>query len=151
LASHWEIPGPAYLDASALVRIYIREKESEKLDRSLRGRQDILVSNLGVTELSSAAARRRRDGTLPEDKAASLYKMVLADLSAGFFEKVLELQPESHRRAERLLLASSVPLRASDALHLALAMEAEASCIVTFDDRVTEAARAFGLRPAPEN
>jgi predicted nucleic acid-binding protein len=53
---------------------------------------------------------------------------------------------DTHREAERLLLAlKDVPMRAADALHLALATTAGAAAVVTFDHRLEEAARAVGL------
>ena len=150
MASRWEIPGPAYFDASALIKIYLSEPGSQELNRSVRGRRDLIVSDLGVTELTSALARRLRGGALPADKAVRLHEMVLEDLSAGFFERVLGLDSEIHRQAERLLFLTSVALRSADALHLALATAGGASSIITFDVRQREAAREVGLRPVPE-
>lgn len=44
-----------------------------------------------------------------------------------------------------LLSTESVPLRTLDALHIALAMSGEAARVVTFDDRMAEAAVLQGL------
>ena len=58
--------------------------------------------------------------------------------------------PEVHREAERLMLAiDNVPLRAADALHLALASLSGASAIVTYDLRLAEAAIRIGLNSLP--
>lgn len=139
-----------YLDASALVKLYLPERGSNEVNRSVRGRRDLVVSDLTVTELVSALARRRREGSLRPEAASRLRETVLLHLSAGIFERVLGLDPRTHRQAERLLFSSSRSLRAGDALHLALAASAEARAIVTFDLHLAEAARATGLRAIPE-
>ena len=67
--------------------------------------------------------------------------------AAQRFRRILDLTPESHREAERLLLAAkrtTLPLRAADALHLALAIQAGARGIVTFDLRMARAAVLAG-------
>jgi predicted nucleic acid-binding protein len=61
-----------------------------------------------------------------------------------------ELVPRVHRRAERLLLTSQEnPLRALDALHVALALDADAATVVTFDPRLRAAAASQGLFVTP--
>ncbi len=67
--------------------------------------------------------RRRREGALSAEHAKQLQHAILADLEAGFFQGI-DLTRDIHRRAERFLLTLPVALRAADALHLALAVEA---------------------------
>ncbi|MGH9363802.1 MAG: type II toxin-antitoxin system VapC family toxin [Thermoanaerobaculia bacterium] len=150
MSSSWLIAASPYLDASALAKIYLPEIDSEKLNSSLRGRRDIRVSDLSVTEVVSALARRQREGALPQEKDSRLHRALVADLAAGLFEEVLRLDPRSHREAESLLLSSTIPLRALDALHLALARSGASHCILTFDARLARAARAIGLPAFPE-
>jgi predicted nucleic acid-binding protein len=60
------------------------------------------------------------------------------------------LTPPVHRLAERLLLASrDVPLRALDALHVAMALDAKAATLVAYDPRMQGAAAAQGVFVAP--
>lgn len=55
-----------------------------------------------------------------------------------------------HRRAEHYLLTSTgTPLRAADALHLALASTARAGSLASFDGRLRTAARQAGLALYP--
>jgi predicted nucleic acid-binding protein len=143
------LPGPVYCDASALVKLYLPEPESGELNRTLAGRQDLLAADLGVTEIISSVARRWRDGSMNIEQAHKLQRTLLADLDAGYFQRV-ELTPATYRQAERFLLSlAMVALRAADALHLALAVEAGALSIVTFDRRLAEAAHSIGMRTAP--
>ncbi len=118
--------------------------------RQLCGRRGLTVSELAVTEVTSALVRRRREGLLDADLVARLHRAILAKIESGEFLS-RSLTAEVHREAERLLLLlSSPPLRAADALHLALALAAGARTILTFDRRLTEAARQLGLNcPMP--
>jgi predicted nucleic acid-binding protein len=62
----------------------------------------------------------------------------------------VELISATHREAERLLLSiEAVPLRAADALHLALAVGGDAASLMTYDQRLAEAGRAIGLGVFP--
>jgi uncharacterized protein len=134
-----------YLDSSALAKIYVPEAESEKLDRFLRGRRDLMISELAITEVLSAVARRKRGGLLNVDQASEIRNAVLEDAESGSFDR-LELNPAVHREAERLLFGiDSVPLRTLDALHVALALSGSATHVLTFDFRTRAAALRAGL------
>ncbi len=103
------------------------------------------MSDLVVTEVVSALARRLRQGEVTVDKVRRLQRTVLGHLDDGVYERV-ELTPAVHRRAEQLLISlTGTPLRAADALHLALALSAGAASIASFDARLQTAARAVGL------
>lgn len=144
------LEGPVYLDTSALVKLYVPEPESARVDRALRRRDDLLVSDLAVTELASALGRRCREGALDAARAARIYQRVLADRADELFRRV-DLIAEVHRESERLLLSSAlVPLRSLDALHLALAASSGAMTIYTFDRNLARAAGTIGLLTAPD-
>lgn len=146
-ANEWA--GPLYLDASALVKIYLPEAGSQELDYALLGRRDLIVSDLAVTEIISALARRRREGAINPQAVARLHRAILADIDSGLFHRV-DLLPAIHREAERLLLfLQKTPVRAADALHLALATASNAASIATFDKRMTEGARYLGFNAVP--
>jgi uncharacterized protein len=134
-----------YIDSSALAKLYVPEAESEKLDALLRGRFSLMISELAITEVLSAVARRKREGELLPELANQIRDAVLADADSGSFAR-LHLDPSVHREAERLLLATtSLPLRTLDALHLALAFSGAATHVVTFDHRMRAAAFQSGL------
>ena len=135
-----------------MAKLYLREPGSEELQEATLGRRDLMVSDLAVTEVTSALARHCRERTLTTEAAESIYRKVREHLTGGTFVR-LELDSETHEHAERLLLAGSMPLRAGDALHLALAIGARAGAVVTFDIRLARAARQAGIAalPAPES
>jgi len=136
-----------YLDSSALAKLYLPELESDSLDAFLRGRRDLLISELAITEVLSAVARKRREGALNASQAYEIRDAVLADADSGSFGR-LDLSPLIHRQAERLLLhVESVALRTLDALHVALALHGSATYIVTYDTRMRAAALHAGLKP----
>src|SRR5207237_8738440 len=103
------------------------------------------MSELAITEVLSAVARRKREGELRPELANEIRGALLADADSGSFAR-LHLDPAVHRDAERLLLATdSLPLRTLDALHVALAFSGSASPVVTFDRRLREARGRAGL------
>jgi predicted nucleic acid-binding protein len=121
-----------YLDSSALVKLAVREPESDALRRYLRRRRPLLSSALARTEVLRAL--------LPGGEPA---------VAAG--RRVLE-RVDLVRVNDRILnLAGSllpVELRSLDAIHLATArrLGAELSEIVSYDERMVAAARAMGLK-----
>jgi predicted nucleic acid-binding protein len=138
---------PIYLDATALVKLFVPEPESDALNEALVGAEDVLISDLALTEMASALGRRTREGYLPLAESRRLYRE--AEKLAAASHRV-ELTPPIHRRAERLLLSSlNIPLRAFDALHVATALDAEAATIVSYDPRLRSAAVSHGLFIAP--
>jgi predicted nucleic acid-binding protein len=139
---------PVYLDASALVKLFVPEPGSDDLNQALAGLTNVIVSDLALTEMASALGRRQRERRLTPDEAQRLYREA-SRLHAGSHHA--ELTPPIHRRAERLLLSIAMPLRALDALHLATALNEEAMTVVTFDPRLRDAARSQGLFVAPSN
>jgi len=144
------LAGPLYLDASALAKLYLREAGSDALNGLVVGRHDVVVSDLAVTEIMSSLCRRRREGSVTMAVVTRLHRALLGHMEAGVYQRS-ELIPAVHREAERLLVSlGAVPLRAADALHLALALRAEAASFLTWDRRLGAAARAVGLDVFPE-
>ena len=141
-------PEPVYLDASALVKLFVHEPESDDLNRALAGLTNVIVSDLALTEMASALGRRVREQRLTRDNARRLYREA-STLHASAHHA--ELTPPIHRRAERLMLSLTTPLRAPNALHLATALDSEAATVVSFDPRLRDAAGSQGLFVAPSD
>jgi predicted nucleic acid-binding protein len=140
--------GPIYLDASALVKLFVPEPESDALNQALTGAEDVILSDLALTEMASALGRRTREGLLTRAESRRLYRE--ADTLAAWCRRA-DLTPSIQRRAERLLLTSkSIPLRTLDALHVAIALDGAAATLVTYDPRLRAAAASQGLFVAPE-
>ena len=134
------------MDASALVKLLVPEEESDALNQSLAGLTEVIVSDLALTEVASALGRRTREQRVTRAEAQRLYREA-SKLHAS--SRRAEITPPVQRRAERLMLSLTIPLRALDALHLATALDAEAATVVTFDPRLRAAAISQGLFVAP--
>lgn len=140
--------GPVYVDSSALVKIFVAEEESDAVQSALRGREDLFLSDLVITEVISSAARRAREGSVARERLESLAQTLLDALADRVFRR-LDLTAEVHREAERLILALPFPMRAADALHLALAAESGCRTVLTFDGRLSRASAFVGLDVLP--
>ena len=143
------LPGPLYCDTSALLKLYLPEPGSDELNDLVEGRGDLLVSDLAVTEAVSALSRALRESTITPAIARRVQHGIVARVDEGVYRRV-ELTRDVHRRAEQFLLSlGGPPLRAADALHLALATTARAASLASFDARLAAAARAVGLTVYP--
>jgi uncharacterized protein len=135
-----------YLDSSALAKLYVPEPESDALETFLKDRQDLMISELAITEVLSAVARRRREGLITAHQALEIRDAILADANSGSFHR-LDMSPVVHREAERLLFhIESLHLRTIDALHVAAALLGSATHVATYDARMRSAAMQAGLR-----
>jgi predicted nucleic acid-binding protein len=121
-----------YLDASAIVKLAIREPESTALRRYLRRKRPLVSSALARTEVLRAL--------MPAgDEAVARGRSVLQRLDLV-------------RVNDRVLNAAAVmrppELRSLDAIHLATAQQLghELAAVVTYDDRMIIAAKQLGYR-----
>ena len=76
-----------YVDSSALVKLYVRDAESDSVDAFLRGKTGLMISELTITEVLSAVARRTREGELPAESANKIRGALLADAESGSFAR----------------------------------------------------------------
>lgn len=120
-----------YLDASALVKLVIREPESEALRRYLRRKLRRTSSALARVEVVRAARPHGRAAVARARRLVARLDLVRVE------DPVLD--------AAALLRPSL--LRSLDAIHLASAqtLKAELEAIVTYDDRLSAAARDLGM------
>jgi predicted nucleic acid-binding protein len=123
-----------YLDSSAIVKLVVAEPESAALRSYVRRRAPLVASALARTEVGRAllplgetAVRRGRD--------------VLG---------ALELVRVDDKTLDAAAALAPPAIRSLDAIHLATAQRlgAELARIVTYDERMAEAARALGMTVA---
>jgi len=119
------------VDASALVKLAVRERESDAARLYLSGEVAVVASRVALIEATRAVRRSDTDGTPAWDD-------VIANLS------IRELEKSIADSAARL---NPQELRTLDAIHLATALElrTELDAFVTYDQRLAEAARAHRL------
>ena len=124
---------PVYLDASALLKLVLPERERMALESALAPWPDRLTSELSAVECRRAVRRQ------PE---AELLLPRMEDILSSI--TLLRFDPAL------LMLAGTLRpprLRSLDAIHLASALSIGVfpEAFVTYDDRLAEAARAAGL------
>jgi predicted nucleic acid-binding protein len=135
-----------FFDASALVKRYVRERETAAVRRAL-GRGHVVISRLSEVEVVSALARLAREGHIPAARSEKASAAFLADMAVWH---VVELTPEVTVLSRTLLARHA--LRAGDALQLASALRwqqitlAPLTAFVAYDSRLVEAAEKEGLR-----
>ena len=92
------------------MKLYVSEPGSDDFNRVVERREDVLVSDLVVTEVTSALARRLRQGTGTLEAARRMQHSILERLDGGGYQRV-ELTRAVHRRAEQFLLSlTEIPL-----------------------------------------
>jgi uncharacterized protein len=132
-----------------LLKLYWPEPGSTEFNQIVEGRDDVLVSDLAVTEIVSALCRRRRQGVLTGQMIRRVQQAIIKRLADGTYRR-LELTRDTHRQAEEFLVTlTDIALRAADALHLAMATSAHAASMASFDARQRAAARAMRLAIYP--
>ena len=124
--------GVLYLDTSALVKLVVRESETNALEEELGRWSDLATSAITSVELSRAVARARTDS---EAVVADEYTIL------GVLAAVAEIPLSEEVRATASGLAP-VELRTLDAIHLASAMSlgGDLAAVLTYDARMQRAA-----------
>ena len=133
-----------YLDASALVKAYVGEPESDRVRRGLRTWK-ATTSVYTRIEVASGVRRRARAGELSQNAAAQAMRSLHRHTARM---RLVEVTPGVVARALKLLGRHA--LRAGDALQLASALEIAAVTGVSvrflcYDERLAMAARAEHL------
>src|SRR4051812_6722430 len=118
-----------FLDSSALVKRYVAEIGTiwVRAITAPSAGHTILIAQIAPIETVSALTRRKRDGSLPNRTAQAA--RVLIDRHTAREYKVINLSYEVSQTAENLL--DKYPLRASDAIQLGAALEANTKLLVS--------------------
>jgi len=112
---------PAYfLDSSALVKRYVEEPGSDRIDALIdsQGDDGVVVSRLATVEVTAALVRRTRRGDLSDQDLDAALAYLEADTERRF--RVIELGGASLMRAVDLVRKHG--LRAADGIQLACAL-----------------------------
>lgn len=142
-----------FWDSSAVVALCLEESGSAEVDELAREDPELIVWWTTPVECASAIARRRREGVL--SRADELASVELLDRIS---RSSVEVQPGDLVRSHAFRLLRIHPLRAADALQLAAALvwagvpgagPGSGAELVTFDERLAEAARLEGLAVLP--
>jgi uncharacterized protein len=128
----------AYIDASALVKLFKAERETEAF-RAALGDWPVQVASELIRVEAVCTARRLGDADVLQRALAALERIDLVPLSP----EIIELATEAH----------TPPLRAMDAIHLATALtiREDLGALFVYDSDLHAAALAHELNPvSPE-
>jgi uncharacterized protein len=134
---------PVYLDTSVVVSMFIVDAHTPDATAWLaRNTQALSFSDWTATEFTSAVAVAARSAVSPGLRAAAeqAFNAWIAQRGGA-----LAVTPGDVRQARLLMNSIRDPLRASDALHLAVVQRVGDS-LATFDGEMGRAATALGLQ-----
>jgi len=129
-----------FLDSSALAKRYLPEPGRGLVLARCAAADAVIISFLAPIEVVSALNRLRRAGRLTDEQYRELKQKLLADAQNA---TVVQPGPSIQTRAFDCL--ERVPLRASDAVHVASALECRPDLFSTGDQRQYKAAKEMGL------
>lgn len=132
----------AYLDTSALAKLYVQEEGDERVMAVIEKTQAVVTSVITYTEVRAVFARRLRDGEVTEDEHMQMVTRFDEDWE-GVNE--VDVTPRVYRLAGSLVVAHP-RLRAMDALHMASALEAKSQTellFLTFDADLEAVAKSL--------
>lgn len=136
-----------YLDASYLVKCYLREAGSAEVLRLVQKSAGRCSALHGRTEFYSAVHRRLREKHLSARDAAIVWKRFESDERSGLWHWLAVTENVVRHACNAFeKLETTVFLRASDALHLACAVENQFSEVYSADRILLQAAPHFGLK-----
>jgi hypothetical protein len=134
-----------YVDTSVLVALCTNEAKTADVVNWYAECADELASAAWcVTEFASALGIKRRTGQLTESQAQAAWvnfeRMCANDL------QLLAVEAITFHKAAMLTMNVAEGLRAGDALHLACAMQAKATGMVTLDALMAKNAKRHKLK-----
>ncbi len=131
-----------YFDTSVLVAYYTVEDRTDEANSIVRQATLPVISDLGIAEFNVVITRKQSDGYLTAQATAAVFALFDQHLSDVFVRVAIDT---GHVGATRHLAdRTGTRLRTLDALHLAIAADVEGA-LATFDERLSEASRAYGL------
>ncbi len=137
-----------YFDTTALVKRYSRERGTRTVNALLVKRgKTVILGTSSITELYSVFAVKAREGELTRDDWYSVIYKFEAESNRGLFHYVA---PSSRTFVATKRLILEYPfLRASQAIHLALAVELKPLrlSLVSSDRQLLELCRPHGIKP----
>jgi predicted nucleic acid-binding protein len=144
----------AFWDTSALFKLYVRERDSNRVQAVIRVSAEILViSQLSLPEMYRALWAKELARGIPPGRAEATYQQFREDVAAGGLTLIpfgRDVQDEFQRIVPICYQANPVvPIRALDGLILASALIARTPEVVSTDSRMRAAGALLGLRVLP--
>jgi len=143
-----------YWDTSALLKLYVAERDSPYFVRLLATTGErIFTSAISATEMLCALYRKEQEGDLHARGAQALFREFSADVNSG---KIVPIPygvdvVEETEKLVRLVFGQHPPvmLRSLDAVHVASALAGKAKVVVSTDARLRQVAALAKLKVLP--
>ncbi|HVI09796.1 MAG TPA: type II toxin-antitoxin system VapC family toxin [Candidatus Binatia bacterium] len=136
-----------YADSSFVVSLYLTDLHSAAARRRLQGAPPLMLTPFHRAEWAHALSQHEFRGTLTSADARRFDAQFLSDIAAGGFRQwaVPEKAFELCGDLARRH-GSKLAMRTLDSLHVACALELGAERFWTFDERQEKLAKAQGLK-----
>jgi predicted nucleic acid-binding protein len=140
-----------YLDSAIIVKLLVREADSEWFAVNLAGHK-FVTSELALTEVRSALLSRERGGHITQRQRIVAADKFISMIEAEYI-RLLPLNRPALERASAIQHACHphIPLRTLDALHVATCDLHHGSPMCATDGRIRAACRQLGIALTPEN
>ncbi|MBW1771326.1 MAG: type II toxin-antitoxin system VapC family toxin [Deltaproteobacteria bacterium] len=114
-----------FVDTSALVKFYYPEDGSEKVENFLLRAERVYLSQIAITELSSALMKKIRTRTLDMDTQVLIWNAFMDDLDTGQM-KLIPLDDRHYQKASDIIrnYGQKKNIRTLDSLQLVAALDA---------------------------
>ena len=130
-----------FFDSSALIKRYVAEAGTDRVNQIIGQADELIVSPITRIEITSAVARRLREGAIkPPDS-----RRILRQLDRDWTDVTLVTWSAKLEELARELLLRR-PLRTLDAIQLASARFASCEFLVCSDQRLLDAAVAERIK-----
>ncbi|MCC5846837.1 MAG: type II toxin-antitoxin system VapC family toxin [Verrucomicrobia bacterium] len=139
-----------YWDTSCLLKLYCREPDSDRyLHQIGKSAEPLITSSLTQSEIYFALLQKQTRSETGQKSAQEIFSEYMDDLNRGLIFQVpigMALLQKTREVADRCFgVEPPVFLRTLDGIHLATAMEAGCTRLVTTDQRMKSAACVLGI------
>jgi predicted nucleic acid-binding protein len=139
----------SYLDSSALIKLYVSERESEEVANYVHTLPEAVpFTHLHEIELKNGLRLKQFRREAHKERVRASIQLIDKDLAAGVLQRLSLSWPEVFRGAEDLSLRYSAlaGCRSLDLLHVASARLLRVRDFLTYDQRQAALASKAGLK-----
>lgn len=131
-----------YLDSAILIKLVVRESDSEYYVDLIDGQSSVYSSELAITECRSALSRKHANGELDTQTHRRSWEILESMWSDGGGVALIPVTRAILREAGDIIHALSfrIPLRTLDAIHLVSCQSVRAHTLITNDHIMRKAA-----------
>jgi len=136
-----------YFDSSALVKLYIVEPGSQKVQTLSHQADELILCPLQETEVRNALLAAGGRGILERTAMRKTLKNLESDLAQGFYGRYQPDWPRVWQRSNELATRHTPKIlcRTLDILHVAIAENSGCTRLITGDERQFRLCQAIGL------